>query len=351
MAKKCSLPALPLKIIFQAINLPIMPLYFSLPNYGRLPMEPGMPPGFEGPVIRNSSAQYIHQDFGQIVVQEISNLHYTLRYNACHLFQKVKLNFSREEAGLQTTAILQDECYATISGAGRFRIREGYFASLYTDAWQGVLKCKANALLNSFDTTWTDHFLQEFLPQENIWRKVFPRQFPDIPAIIGHPYRRITPTLHELIWQLIRSSYDETLREPSIDHLLKEYLIEVLQEIDNPYWLQETISKTDIEKIEAAKQLIAHNPFQHLPTKTIARQVILNECKLKALFIKATGMGTFDYMMYLRCLEIRDKIRSSDLPIKSFIQESGYCDLAALVNGFKRHMGCTPTEVRGNKLT
>lgn len=307
-------------------------------------MQNGLPPSYTGTVMHGSTGRHIMDEVGEVVVQEIRSVNYILRYNFYLLFRKVKMHFNSNDSGFHTTAILRDECRETIAAAGRFRIREGYFSALFSNARQGYLECEPNRPCTSFETTWTSELLQHFLPEDSHWWKDFENSA--VPQIIGHPFRRITPALNEIINQFIFSSYDESLREYYIDDLLKTYLIEVLNEIRNPHWLHSMISRTDMEKIEAARALIAGNPMHHIHTSEIARRVNMNECYLKALFVKATGMGTFDYMMYLRCSAVRDRILSTDLPLKAFVKECGYNDLANFVTGFKRHMGCTPAEVR-----
>lgn len=311
-----------------------------------LKMKPGLPRQYNGAQLKGSEASHYSGAIGQIILQEINNLQYTIRYAVFRIAEEVKLKFVRQESGLQTTAILQNYCRATITGAGRFKLGQGYFSTLFSQPWEGMLQCVQNSELISFDTTWDAALLHEFIPEESKWWDIFKNVHHDIPTLIGYPYRKITPALSALIEQVKYSSYHEDLRKNSIDHLLKEYLAEILCEIDKPHWLDGEISKSDFDKIEAVKNLIASNPLERFHSAELARSVYMNECKLKSLFSKVTGMGTFDYMMFLRCRAVRDRILNTDLPLKAFIDEAGYSDLANFVNGFKRHMGCTPADIR-----
>lgn len=311
-----------------------------------LPMSPGLPNGYEGAKLPGSHATHYHGDIGKIILQEIDNLRCTIRYAVFRLTEQVKLKFIRRESGLQTTAILKDHCRTTFNGAGRFKISEGYFSTLVSKPWEGLLQCGQDAELIAFDTTWDPALLREFIPPESKWWEVFRNDYPNIPLLIGDPYRRITPSLTKLIDQVKYSSYDRTLHQHALDHFLKEYLMEILAAIDNPEWLQGDISKDDFDRIEYTKQYIAANSLRHMLSADLAKMVYMNEFKFKCLFMKVTGMGTFDYMMYRRCSAVRDKILQTDLPLKSFVQEAGYSDLANFVTGFKRYMGCTPADIR-----
>ncbi|MBL7697856.1 MAG: helix-turn-helix transcriptional regulator [Chitinophagaceae bacterium] len=313
---------------------------------GPLRMMSGLPGHYDGATLPGSDARHYRGDIGQIVLQEISHLQNVIRYAVFRIADQVKLKFIRRESGLQTTAILKDHCRTTFDGAGRFKINEGYFSTIFSNPWSGTLQCGHDAELIAFDTTWDAAMLHEFIPAESKWWDKFKNGVPAFPLLIGNPYRKITPSLNRLIDQLKYSSYDPSLRKSSLDHLVKDYLAEILREIDNPDWLKDEIPRDELDRIEAVKQLIAADPLKHVHSAELARMVYMNEFKFKTMFMKVTGMGTFDYMMYQRCCAVRDKILHSDLPVKSFVQEAGYSDLANFVTGFKRYMGCTPADIR-----
>jgi AraC-like DNA-binding protein len=326
-------------LLFMALQL------FNADNRA-LMMQQGLPFPYKGAALSGSYVQHHTWETGQVILQEINQLQYTIRYAVYKMARQIKLKFVRPESGLQTTAILNDQCRTTIAGAGRFRIEEGYFSTLFSNSCNGTLQFEQGTELIAFDTTWSIDMLHAFIPEDSEWWKIFEKDTSDIPVLIGSPYRRITPALAALIEQIKYSSYEPALRSISIDHLLKEYLTEILKEAENHDWLDGDITKNDLERIEAAKEIIAANPNNHISTSALAKMVYMNECKLKALFVKATGMGIFDYMMYLRCCAVKERIVNTDLPLKAFVQEAGYSDLANFVTGFKRHMGCTPADIR-----
>jgi len=326
-----------------------MPLQIALPRLGLLCMQPGRPPAYRDMVIEGAVSSHYAAGFGHILVQEIDQAQVIMRLAMYSLKKKMNVGFTREECGLQTSAILRDHCRKTIIGAGRFKISEGYFSSLFTDAWRGILECHSGSQLLAFDTTWNVGFLEQFLPDDSEWWELFNNGKSSFPKIIGSPYRPITPALYQLVDELVYSRYDESLKDARVDHLVKEYLLQVLQQVANPGWLTQTLSKADAEKIEAAKELISADPYRHINTRELSRKAGLSECRLKALFMKATGMGTFDYMMYLRCTAVRERILHSNEPLKAFVKDAGYSDLANFVTGFKRHMGCTPAEIRNQR--
>lgn len=282
--------------------------------------------------------------YGSLVVQEIRRTHGSIRFNIFDLKEKIRISMT--EHGLHSTAVLQNEYRQTIQSIGRFTMREGYFHSIFAREWQSQLDCFGRAPLITFDIVWKVEELRRFLPEGSPWWKLLDTGMHDLPALIGLPYRRITPAIKSIIDHLIYCPYSESLEEEALDDMLKEYLVLTLSEAANPDWLRKTICKTDLEKIEAARALIETDLELHYHVNEIALKVGLNECKLKILFKRVHGMGMFDYLMYCRCTRVRDILLDSDTPVKALFHLAGYRDMANFVTGFRRHLGITPGSLR-----
>lgn len=323
-----------------------MSVSFSFNNKNPLDLSPGYPPDYKGIILPGSRAFHSISKFGKILVQEIGMRHATIRHQFFHVLGSRKLFCHYQDVGIQTRAILQHKHCEAIPGAGRIILQEGEFASMITRSWTSIGNFQSNHPVSFIDTIWSPVFMNEYLSGESRWNEILQNTHPNGPNLIGQPYRQVSDAMQMILHKIIDCPYSEPLRTTYLDDQIKEYFELAIEQVDNPYWLANGLSRRDIEKVYLARNKIASNLDQHFMIPDIAIEVGMNESKLKALFNKVTGKGMFEYLMYLRCLRTRDEILASDQPIKAFYKRTGYKSLASFITGFRRQLQCTPGDLR-----
>jgi AraC-like DNA-binding protein len=306
----------------------------------------GYPFEFKGKMLPGSKPWFAQDSWGQIVTQEIRRLNYYIRFNIICLssIKGIKTSFSAR--GLTTTTSLENNFRLTIAGAGRIHVEAGQFASLYGKAINNFIYTEKNKTCISLDCSWSDDCLVNFLPADNELLKLLKAPVSIVPVLIGEPYRQLTRTLRLLIDDLFYSPYVESLQEEALEAIMEEYLFQVMQSSADKNWITDYIKPGELQKVLTAIEIIKSNMGRHLHHVEIARQVGLNPCTLKLRFKQVTGKNMFEYLQHIRCCIARDGIISTNLPIKAFSSSAGYRDFANFVEGFKRHMGVYPSELR-----
>lgn len=307
---------------------------------------PGLPDNYRGNRLRGSIPWHAAGNWGQVIIQEIRHLHYHLQYRVYYPKTTQHLTVISSESGLTTTAALKNTCRQTIIGAGKLPLREEQFASLFASSWNREMVLQESTTLITLDTTWSKTYLKQMVPGEQLDKWTVQIEATKMPVLVGAPFRPFSMVISDIIERMLWTPYTAELTEVYRDELMQQYLMEIIVLSTSNTVLTEGISPKELVKVAAARELIAGNPDTHFRIGEIAKSVGMNACTLKMRFRQMMGKSMFEYLLYIRCLRARDAILASDFPLKAFYKEAGYSTLANFVVGFKKHIGCYPSELR-----
>lgn len=196
------------------------------------------------------------------------------------------------------------------------------------------------------DFTWTQELLQQLLPADSPYWPLFKQEIEQLPTLIGEPYRHTNPALQELLDTLFDMPYSPELQDDTINTLMTELLENILSTSLDDIQLPDPISGIELRKVSDARRFILDNIGCHFSIGTIASKVGLSRTTLIKRFRQVTGRGIHEFLMYHRCISIRDELMNTNVPFKVLAKKAGYSDVPNFINGFRKHMGCSPASLR-----
>ncbi|OQP54351.1 hypothetical protein A4H97_22995 [Niastella yeongjuensis] len=106
------------------------------------------------------------------------------------------------------------------------------------------------------------------------------------------------------------------------------------------------LSKQDITYIRQAKTILDENFDQHITIPHLARQVGINEAKLKEGFKELYGNPIHTYLQHLRLEKARQLLLTTSMAITDITYHIGYSHVTHFTSLFKKEFGLTPSEWR-----
>jgi AraC-like DNA-binding protein len=312
----------------------------------QLILSPGFPEEIRLSVLSGGEVWHISKEWGNIILQQIAEFGYNISLNYFHLKQSLEFTNRPGDAGLRTTIALKNIIDQTICGRGKFKLKENHFASAFGQVMERRLKLKKEKEYVFLDLFWSCELLERLLPSENHFRTLLRDNIQTIPVLVGTPYRITSPALQELIYSLLDKPYVADMQKESVSSLMYEILDNILLISSDQNFLSVPISEIEIRKIDKAKEFILNNISQHYTSDVIARKVGLSRTSLIQRFRQLTGKSLLEFLLYHRCASICDDLIHTDIPYKVLAQKSGYSDVPNFINGFKKHMGCSPAFLR-----
>ncbi|MBX3255828.1 MAG: helix-turn-helix transcriptional regulator [Chitinophagaceae bacterium] len=107
------------------------------------------------------------------------------------------------------------------------------------------------------------------------------------------------------------------------------------------------LNKYDRDKIQHAAYLIKENLEKPLTILELAKQVGVNQTKLKEGFKEVFGYTIFGYLQHIRMNEARMYLLNTDLSIQQISHLLGYQNMSNFSAAFKKFNGISPLKIRG----
>ena len=300
--------------------------------------------------LRGSEIWYAAGDWGRIIVQDLQRLKYSISLTFFEFTGNSLLEVQPQGPGLATTAAIKNKVYQIICGAGKIFLNEHQFVSAYGTALHKYVQFKKAEQTITLDIHWSEEMLHDLFPPEHPYRSLLIQMSGTYPTLIGEPYRIIDVDLKEIHNGVLNGSYSDDIRQEWEQSIVEDYLYQVLASSEKELDLNGAIDEIEMQKIKKATEYIITNLQKRFTIIQVAEHVGLSATTLKMRFRQLTGKGVFEYLMHQRFLRIRDELLHTNKPLKALFKDSGYRDVPAFINGFKRQMGCSPAAFRNGKL-
>jgi len=279
-------------------------------------------------------------------VKELVAEGFTLRYNRFHFFQDQALEAILSQRGLYSRVMLQGNLHLDMKEAGMLLLPKDSVALCWREALHGQAHFEAGGVYSSLDVFITPRLVEQLPFSELSSLQEAPSQ--------GRPLLPLpcylTPPLREIVMQILDCPYDEPSSRFYFDLKVREYLYVLLAHRGRLLGAKHRFTSYEAEQVHKAREiLLARLDQPPLTIRELARQVALNEFKLKAGFKQFFGTGVFECFQQARMEKARHLLLSTDKPIKDICQQAGYPRMTNFITAFRKHFGYTPASLRRNR--
>ncbi len=308
----------------------------------KLVLDKGLPSSYRSLLLCGAQCYKTSGQWGAAVIQKIEYLRYSIYLNVYQCFEDKKLKIFYSRSGLLTTLALGNKFQQVMCGAGKSTLREFQYVSAFGEAMEKYILLKRKSEIITLEVHFSDDMIDESVRNNFSTTLHFLSDKKPYPVIIDEPYRVVDETQREMIGRFMKCKDEQAIT----DGLISDFLYSILNVSRRDHADFLNMSAYDIVKVKMAITLILSDLDKHYSIVEIADRVKCSPTTLKQGFRQLTGKGLYEFLMFHRCVRIRDELIYTDKPLKAIYQQSGYKDVPAFINGFKRHMGCSPTIFR-----
>lgn len=159
----------------------------------------------------------------------------------------------------------------------------------------------------------------------------------------------ISPTVQHILRQILDCPYCGTVKRMYLESKAIELLalqFYQLAELQGSNRATPHLSSADIERLRSARDILRQS-FEDPPSLlALARQVGLNDFKLKQGFRNLFDTTVFGYVQTCRMKQAQELLCDRNLSIGSIADRVGYASPSRFCHAFKRHMDMTPSDYR-----
>lgn len=149
------------------------------------------------------------------------------------------------------------------------------------------------------------------------------------------------------IWfaaQEIRScTYEGLMRNMYIESKVLEILALCFEDENTDHI---RLSTRDVDCIHVAASIIRDRVNNPITIRELAREIGINQTKLKIGFKSVFGTTVFGYLQELRMNNAKQYIQETELSIEEISQQCGYINISNFSTAFKKHFGLSPSSLR-----
>ena len=159
--------------------------------------------------------------------------------------------------------------------------------------------------------------------------------------------RSILPSMRSTIYQILNCPYQGVSRRLYLESRAIDL---VAASLAQPWESDlKLLESEDIDRIEAARQILLDR-LDHPPSlMELAQQVGLNDCTLKRGFRQVFGTTAFGYLYQQRMEQARILLASGEWSVSAVAELVGYGNVSAFSTAFRRKFGRSPKSCRIRK--
>lgn len=331
-------------IILTLLYITPMPIYLLnqsrvlvdfVDDPARISAYPALP-GSRVRVFQNSSVN--------LLIKELVEDLFAVRFKSFRFTKQQALESESARSGLHSKVVLSNTLAYDIEELGHMSQQSDSVSLL----WGQTLRCHA-VFEPGLDYQSLDIYAAPALIQQ--LTAFFPGLAPHLETktarhLLPNPCF-VTPSLKQVIADMLNCPYDVATSRFYFDLKVREYLYLLFEECLHTRKSRYRFTPYEVEQIQNAKDLLTADLTK--PPRTIrqlAREVAMNEFKLKAGFRHFFNTGVFECYQQARMYWARHLLLHTSKPMKEICGLAGYARTSSFITGFRKKFGYTPGSLR-----
>ncbi|MBD2314174.1 helix-turn-helix transcriptional regulator [Desertifilum sp. FACHB-1129] len=165
----------------------------------------------------------------------------------------------------------------------------------------------------------------------------------------------ITPAMRTAIHQILHCPYHGAMKQLYLEGKALELMTLQFGQFERSLSHRRegvSLKTDDIDRIHQAKDILIQNIANPPSLLELARQVAVNDCKLKQGFRQVFGTTVFGYLLDYRLEQARHLLESSNLSVAEVARQIGLSDRSYFAATFRKKFGLNPSEyARQHRVT
>jgi AraC-like DNA-binding protein len=152
----------------------------------------------------------------------------------------------------------------------------------------------------------------------------------------------ITPAQQHVLTQIFQCGYQGITRQIYLEAKVLELLALHFDQMLTPPNIQ-PLAASDLDRVHYARDILIRDMANPPSLAELARQVQLNERKLKEGFRQAFNTTVFGYLQQHRLQQARQLLQAGSATVQETASYVGYASRSSFVAAFKKQFGIPPS--------
>lgn len=250
------------------------------------------------------------------------------------------------------------EMHFSLAGKSKARLLDGKDSIDFTDkqhniyympSFEGTMTAEKHKDANQiFEVHFTEKYFKRLNSGNDTLERFSELIEKKVPSVMNNDNMDITASMNMIINEMSNCKKQGALKRLFLEGKTLELLMLQVEQFESAGNHRQTFSVQphDVEKIHHARFLLEQHIDAPCSLADLARQVQLNDFKLKKGFKEIFGTTVFGYLRDLRMQEARRMLRHTSKSINEIADYCGYEYVQHFSTAFKKKYGLTPSKLR-----
>lgn len=217
---------------------------------------------------------------------------------------------------------------------------------IYNSSFEGVYTLESKIMQN-FEIQFTEDFFRRFVNENSkslngFLEKIHKKEM----AVIAPENMSITRLMQANIYQMMHCERKGYMKKLFLEAKVIEMLMLQLEQYEQNTHTSTTLKPQDVDKIHAVKTILEEHTLQSFTLMELARQVGLNDFKLKKGFKEIFGTTVFGYLSDLRMEHARHLLLEEKKTVAEAADATGFSQPHHFSAAFKKKFGYLPSKLK-----
>lgn len=285
-------------------------------------------------------------DFGSFLVQTVKLNGSSYVYSIFDIAEDSSFLISCVTPVLFSRVVLQGDFECDFKIMGTLELKANQFNIMSASSLYNILHLQKGFRYISIDFYYTQNVVLKMLNAYPRLEKFKTDIQLNKPCFLSSEAINANATILDCVYKIIHAPYSFNIRKFHLD-IITQMLLHMLERASRTKDEEhETFSVLDVEKLYAAKEFIDSKLPRHYSISFIAREVSMNEQKLKKGFKEIFGTGLYGYLQNEILKIARIQVEETNKSIKEIAIRAGYKTPNNFSAAFKKKFGLTPLQWR-----
>jgi|SRR5450432_576429 len=323
-----------------------MNLIFDLQDGSSFSLQAGLPPGYRGIVLQGAASASLQTSSELIVLQHFIRADFAIQLGIYKFLHLVRSILRPPAFPTGSLLVMRNDLKAGIEGIGPISLRREEFSFIHFANENILAEFEAGQEYHLLAITCSSEMLSQALPHFPDLAEVFLKANtqPDA-SLLTNPHIAGEKAL-DLVQDLLNSRFDPGVNEIYFEYKVREYVLLLLVESSKAAEPRIFLSKEEKILLQDLGARLQMNPRGKFPIAVLAKEMGMNEMKLKLAFKQLFGKAIFKFHLDQRMREARRLLKESGLPTKVIAGMVGYDLTTSFITQFKEYFGYPPSRIQ-----
>jgi AraC-like DNA-binding protein len=323
-----------------------MQLIFDLQDGSSFSLQAGLPPGYRGIILQGAVYASLQTSSELIVLQHFVRTDFAIQLGIYKFLHFVRSILRPPPFSTGSLLVLRKELNCRMEGIDKLSLKKGQFSFIHFAGENLLANFEGGHEYQLLEISCYPELLSQALSHFPGLGEQFLKAGSHSNASLLSAPRAAGEKSLDLVHDLLHSHFVPGINEIYFQYKVREYFFLLLVETSKTEAPGMVLTKDEEDRMRKLGERLQQDPQGRFPIATLAKEMGMNEMKLKLAFKQVNGKGIFEYHLDQRMKVALRLLKYSELSTKEIAALVGYEFTTNFISRFRKYYGFPPSKIQ-----